>query len=283
LPTPRTTHDSHQSLFSLSRQRPPSKTKESPAGSWRSCFSLRKPSSVAKRRLQRSPREPSETEVVALAGESSPCLPRRAGASSDGALCASIDGGLLGSTSHGGCDGEKELIQVHALISPGCAEDADLSLLDTTVTSLDCDPVPLQCSPAQAQSECPDSSTSTQEQVSVAEEKPSLLEGDLESGLQPQAPGSSTESSEPLSSVTREDESHLYPGPLTPSCLLHNNKSTLVLNQRLDCLPSLHSQRLGRMQRRARHASLQRDGCGVRAAELWVCSRYVWLWDVCSE
>ncbi|XP_031467685.1 rho GTPase-activating protein 32-like [Phasianus colchicus] len=182
--------------------------KESPAGSWRSCFSLRKPSSVAKRLLQRSPREPSETEVVVLAGESSPCLPRRAGASSDGALCASIDGGLLGSTSHCGSDdslphnnsdGEKELIQVHALISPGCAEDADLSLLDTTVTSLDCDPVPLQCSPAQAQSECPYSSTSTQEQVSVAEEKPSLLEGDLESGLQPQAPGSSTESSEPLS------------------------------------------------------------------------------------
>uniref|UniRef100_A0A182YT07 Uncharacterized protein n=1 Tax=Anopheles stephensi TaxID=30069 RepID=A0A182YT07_ANOST len=84
--------------------------------------------------------------------------------------------------------------------SPGSsAEDADLSLPATAVTSLDCEPAPLQCSPAQAQSECPDSSTSMQEQVSISEEKQSLLEGDLESGLQPQAPGSSTESSEPLS------------------------------------------------------------------------------------
>ncbi|XP_019466902.1 rho GTPase-activating protein 32-like, partial [Meleagris gallopavo] len=65
--------------------------------------------------------------------------------SNDG-LCASISGELLGSTN--GCssieslpsnnsDGHKELVQVQALISPSCAEDADLSLPDTTVTSLD--------------------------------------------------------------------------------------------------------------------------------------------------
>ena len=92
----------------------------------------------------------------------------------------------------------KVLIQVEALISPGCAEDADLSLPETTVTELDCDGAPLQCSPAQAQPECPDSSSSTQDQVSVSEEEPSLVEGDVESELQSQAPGSST-SSEPLS------------------------------------------------------------------------------------
>ena len=90
------------------------------------------------------------------------------------------------------------LIQVEALISPSCAEDADLSLPETTVTELDCDGAPLQCSPAQAQPECPDSSSSMQEQVSVSQEEPSLVEGDVESELQSQAPGSST-SSEPLS------------------------------------------------------------------------------------
>ncbi|XP_031459040.1 rho GTPase-activating protein 32-like [Phasianus colchicus] len=194
--------------FPSERQNPPSKMKESPAGCWCSCFSLGQPSCVAKRQLQCSLREPSETEVIVLAGESSPCQPRKARASSNDGLCASINGELLGSTNrcssddsllHNNSDGHKELIQVQALISPGSDEDADLSLPDTTVTSLDCDPVPLQCSPAQAQSECPDSSTSTQEQVSISEDKQSLLEGDLESGVQPQAPDSSTESSEPLS------------------------------------------------------------------------------------
>ena len=91
----------------------------------------------------------------------------------------------------------KVIIQVEALISPSSAEDADLSLLET-VTELDCDGAPLQCSPAQAQPECHDSSSSTQDQVSVSEEEPSLVEGDVESELQSQAPGSST-SSEPLS------------------------------------------------------------------------------------
>ena len=264
-------HDSHHSVFSLSRQSPRSKMKESPAGSWCSCFGLGKPSSGAKRQLQHNAREPSETEVVVLAGkganpasktllfsniefmltlgfylllafqsipnsfsspliknhfhnsacesltptlvypsigESSPCQPRRVRASSDDGRCASINAQLLGSTNrcasddslpHNNSDGHKALIQVQALISPSSAEDADLSLPATAVTSLDCEPAPLQCSPAQAQSECPDSSTSMQEQVSISEEKQSLLEGDLESGLQPQAPGSSTESSEPLS------------------------------------------------------------------------------------
>ena len=128
--------------------------------------------------------------------------------SSDDGLCASISAELLGSTNRcrsieslpqNNSDGHWELIHVQALITPSCAQDADLSLPDTTVTSLDCDPVPLQCSPAQAQAECPDSSTSMQEQVGMSEEKQSLLEGDLQSGLQSQAPGSSTESSEPLS------------------------------------------------------------------------------------
>ncbi|XP_040555592.1 rho GTPase-activating protein 32-like isoform X1 [Gallus gallus] len=184
-----------------------SKVKEPAAGSWCSCFRPRKPSSAAKRQLQRNAREPSETEVVVLAGELSPCPPRRATANSDGDLCASISGELLGSTNCcssndslpcDNSDGEKELIQVEALISPSCAEDSDLILPDTAVTDLDCDGASPQCSPAQAQPECPDSSTYMQDQVSVSEEEPSLVEGDLESELQSQAPGSST-SSEPLS------------------------------------------------------------------------------------
>ena len=69
------------------------------------------------------------------------------------------------------------LIQVEALISPGCAEDTDLSLPETMLTELDCDGASLQCSPAQAQPECPDSSSSMQEQVSVSQEEPSLVEG----------------------------------------------------------------------------------------------------------
>ncbi|XP_042748509.1 rho GTPase-activating protein 32-like [Lagopus leucura] len=166
--------------------------KESPGGCWCSCFSLGKPSSGAKRQPQCRPREPSETDVVVLAGDSSSCQPRCARASSDAGLCASTNGELLGSTNgcgsvdslpHNNSDGHEELIQVQALVSPGSAEDADLSLPDTTGTSLDCDPVPLQCSPAQAQPECPDSSTSVQEQVSNSEEKPCLMDGDLESGL----------------------------------------------------------------------------------------------------
>ncbi|XP_048824655.1 rho GTPase-activating protein 32-like [Lagopus muta] len=194
--------------FPSERPSPPTKIKESPAGCWCSCFSLGKPSSGAKRQPQRRPREPSEIEIVVLADELSPCPPRRAGASSEAGLCASTNGELLGSTN--GCgshdnlpcnnsDGERGLIQVQALISPSSAEDADLSPPGTTVTSLDCDPAPLQCSPAQAQSECPDSSTSVQEQVGLTDEKPCLLEGGLESGPQSQAPCSGSDSSEPLS------------------------------------------------------------------------------------
>lgn len=69
LPSPCATHDSHHSLFSLSRPSPPSKIKESPAGCWCSCFSLGKPSSGAKRQPQHHPREPSEIEIVVLAGK----------------------------------------------------------------------------------------------------------------------------------------------------------------------------------------------------------------------
>jgi len=52
------------------RQNTPSKMKKSPAGSWCSCFSLGKPSSVATHHLQHNAREPSETEVMVLAGKS---------------------------------------------------------------------------------------------------------------------------------------------------------------------------------------------------------------------
>ncbi|XP_046770858.1 uncharacterized protein LOC124417860 [Gallus gallus] len=107
--------------------------KKSPAGSWCSCFSLGKPSSVATHELQHNAREPSETEVVVLAVESSPCPPRRATASNNDALCASINGELLRSTNrcsssdslHDNSDGQKKLIQVQALISPSSAEDSD--------------------------------------------------------------------------------------------------------------------------------------------------------------
>ena len=105
-------------------------------------------------------------------------------------------------------------IQVEALISPGCAEDADLSLPETTVTELDCDGAPLQCSPAQAQPECPDSSSSMQEQVSVSQEEPSLVEGDVESELQSQAPGSRTGSEPPP--PEQERMSPMCPPDLSP-------------------------------------------------------------------
>ena len=141
--------------------------------------------------------------IYSFLGEPSPHPRRRARAYSDDDLCASMYGELLGSTNRCGSDeslpyniseGMKVLIQVEALISPGGAEDADLSLPETTLTDLDCDGAPLQCSPAQAQPECPDSSSSMQEQVSVSQEEPSLVEGDVESELQSQAPGSSTSS-----------------------------------------------------------------------------------------
>ncbi|XP_031465519.1 rho GTPase-activating protein 32-like [Phasianus colchicus] len=160
--------------------------------------------------LARIARQPSETAVVVLAGESSPCRPRRSRASSSDALCPSISGELIGSTNRcnsnsslpcnnrNSSDGVKELIEVCALITPGSAEGADLSLPDTTVISADCNPVSLQCIPSQAQSECPESSTSMQEQARISEEEQNLLDGDFQSGLQSQAPDSST-SSEPLS------------------------------------------------------------------------------------
>ncbi|XP_040551061.1 rho GTPase-activating protein 32-like isoform X1 [Gallus gallus] len=210
--------------FPSERPSPPSKMKEPAAGSWCSCFSLREPSSVAKHQLQHNAREPSETEiVVVLAGESSPRPRRRARAYSDGSLCASINAELLGSTNrcssddslpYNTSDGMKVIIQVEALISPGCAEDADLSLPETTVNELDCDGAPLQCSPAQAQPECPDSSSSTQDQVSVSEEEPSLVEGDVESELQSQAPGSRTGSEPPP--PEQERTSPMCPPDLSP-------------------------------------------------------------------
>ncbi|POI28349.1 hypothetical protein CIB84_007901, partial [Bambusicola thoracicus] len=144
--------------FPSDRPSPRSKLKESPAGSWCSCFRPRRPFSVAKHQLQRNAKEPSETEVVVLAGSTN---------------CCSSDDSLPQDNS----DGEKELIHIRAFISPGCAEDADMSLPDTAVTSLDYDPASLQCSPAQAQPKCPDSSTSVQEQVSIAKEELSLVEG----------------------------------------------------------------------------------------------------------
>ena len=79
---------------------------------------------------------------------------------SDDSLCAYISAELLGSTNRCSSDdslpyntseGMKVLIQVEALISPSCAEGADLSLPETTLTELDCDGAPLQCSPAHAQ------------------------------------------------------------------------------------------------------------------------------------
>ncbi|XP_021239234.1 rho GTPase-activating protein 32-like isoform X2 [Numida meleagris] len=210
---------------------PPRKTKNSPAGCWCLCFSRGRPSSVAKRRLQRNPREPSPTEVTVLAGgredsgtlgsansaeslttlhavegESSPFQPGRARASS-GALCAAVSGELSGSMNRcpsddslplGDSDGDKEVIHVCALISPGSAEDAVQSVPEVTVSSLECDPTSSQSSPPQAESECSDSSTSLQEQDSVPVEKQSLLEEDVEAGSQSQTAGSTT-SSEPVS------------------------------------------------------------------------------------
>ena len=57
-------------------------------------------------------------------------------------------------------NGDKALICVPAPMSPGSAEDADLSPPAMAVASLDCDSVSFQCSPPHAESECPGSSTS---------------------------------------------------------------------------------------------------------------------------
>ncbi|KAG5836863.1 hypothetical protein ANANG_G00233210 [Anguilla anguilla] len=54
--------------FPTERKRPPSKTKKSPVGSWRSFFSLGKSSSMAKRKLQHSPTEHNDLKSMALAG-----------------------------------------------------------------------------------------------------------------------------------------------------------------------------------------------------------------------
>ena len=69
--------------------------------------------------------------------------------------CSSDD-----SLPHDNNSGDKELIHVPALISPGSADDVDLSPPDITVASLDCDPLPFQCSPPQAEPKCLNSSTS---------------------------------------------------------------------------------------------------------------------------
>ncbi|KAM6238238.1 rho GTPase-activating protein 32 isoform 3-T4 [Porphyrio hochstetteri] len=217
--------------FPSERKRPPSKMKKSPVGSWRSFFNLGKSSSVAKRKLQRNPSEPSEMKAIALAGgrgdsgtlrsakseesltslhavdgESKLFRPRRPRSSSD-ALSASFNGELLGNMNrcnsydnlpHDDSDGDEGLIHVPALISPRSAEDVDLSPPDIGVASLDFDPMSFQCSPPQADSECLDSSTSLLESVGLNKEKPSLLKKDLESGSQSQTPGSAT-SSEPVS------------------------------------------------------------------------------------
>ncbi|KAJ8368284.1 hypothetical protein SKAU_G00083120 [Synaphobranchus kaupii] len=138
--------------FPTERKRPPSKTKKSPVGSWRSFFNLGKSSSMAKRKLQRNPSEPSELKTMALAGgrggdsgtlrsakseESLSSLhnvegevkmlrPRRPRSSSD-ALSASFNGDLLDSRQHcasydnlphGDSDGDEGQLHVPALISP---------------------------------------------------------------------------------------------------------------------------------------------------------------------
>lgn len=56
--------------LSIYRKRPPSKSKKSPVGSWRSFFNLGKSSAMSKRKLHRNPSEPNELKAMALAGES---------------------------------------------------------------------------------------------------------------------------------------------------------------------------------------------------------------------
>ncbi|XP_015705815.1 rho GTPase-activating protein 32-like [Coturnix japonica] len=188
--------------FPSKRPSSPRKRMESSrCGSWCSCLCLQRPSPVAEHQLQYSAREPSEAEFVVLAGDSSPCVPRRLRACDDDTSCASINGVQLGCMSHCSSkdslprdsnDGEKNIIHVQALIHAIPAEAPDLSLPDTTGTSLNCDPVAFEDSPAQAQPECPDSSTTMQAQVSITEEKLSISQGGTESGHESQAPGNST-------------------------------------------------------------------------------------------
>ncbi|XP_021271258.1 rho GTPase-activating protein 32-like [Numida meleagris] len=157
---------------------PPREMENSAAGSWCSRFSLGKPSSAAKRKLRRDPREPSETGVTVLAGgrgdsgtvcsahsaewlttlpavegESSPFQPRRARASS-GASSGELSGSMNGCPSDdslplANSDGGREVIHICALISPGSAEDVEQSVPDVPDSGLDCDAASVQCSPPQ--------------------------------------------------------------------------------------------------------------------------------------
>ncbi|XP_015738696.1 uncharacterized protein LOC107323812 [Coturnix japonica] len=166
-PEPPTFSGSMSLLDIVERMSSPSKRAESAAGSWCSCFCLGKPSPVAKHQLQSSAREPSEAEVLVLAGDPSPCISPRRRACYDDA--SSINEELLLSTECCSSDEslpynisyqEKKVIIVEAFIHPIPTEAADLSPPDTSGTSLDS--MSLQCSPAQAQPECPDSSTTMQ-------------------------------------------------------------------------------------------------------------------------
>ncbi|XP_015732643.1 rho GTPase-activating protein 32-like [Coturnix japonica] len=90
-PEPPTFSGSMSLLDIVERMSSPSKRAESAACSWRSCFCLGKPSPVAKRQLQSSAREPSEAEVLVLAGDPSPCISPRRQACYDAASCDSIN------------------------------------------------------------------------------------------------------------------------------------------------------------------------------------------------
>ncbi|XP_011609344.2 rho GTPase-activating protein 32 isoform X2 [Takifugu rubripes] len=168
--------------FPTERKRPPSKSKKSPVGSWRSFFNLGKSSAMSKRKLHRNPSEPNELKAMALAGsrgdtatlrsakseeslsslhnvegESKVYRPRRPRSSSD-ALSASFNGELLDSRLHCNSydnldptedsDGDDGPICVPALISPprSAGEDVDLSPPDIGMASLDFDPMSFQCS-----------------------------------------------------------------------------------------------------------------------------------------
>ncbi|XP_068600209.1 LOW QUALITY PROTEIN: rho GTPase-activating protein 32 [Brachionichthys hirsutus] len=168
--------------FPTERKRPPTKSKKSPVGSWRSFFNLGKSSSISKRKLHRNPSEPNELKAMALAGgrgdtatlrsakseeslsslhnvegESKMYRPRRPRSSSD-ALSASFNGELLDNRQHCNSydnleatedsEGDDGPICVPALISPprSAGEDVDLSPPDVGMASLDFDPMSFQCS-----------------------------------------------------------------------------------------------------------------------------------------
>eukprot|EP00062_Callorhinchus_milii_P011201 gi/632957163/ref/XP_007894323.1/ PREDICTED: rho GTPase-activating protein 32 [Callorhinchus milii] len=234
--------------FPIDRKRTMIKAKKSPVGTWRSFFNLGKSSSVAKRKLQRNPSEPSEMKAMALGGrgdsgtlrsakseeslsslhnvegESKLYRPRRPRSSSD-ALSVSFNVGILPSLNHCNSydnlpndesEGEDTILQVPALVSPRM-EEVELSPPDMGAAGLDFDPMSFQCSPPRADPEGPDFSTPHVDFFPfISKDRAIGSKREMELGSEHQTPGSGS-SSEPVSPSPDKLMSPFFSPDLSPT------------------------------------------------------------------